>query len=173
MNELITAQTVAKIAHYGQLRKYTDDPYITHPIQVKNILLNTYSSVTVPMLKAALLHDTVEDTVVTLGDIKNIFGYEVSSLVYWLTDISKPENGNRATRKAIDREHIAKAPVNAQIIKCADLIHNTESIVQYDKKFAKIYMKEKRLLLDCMKHKTKKTDTWKRANQICENYKSN
>jgi len=58
---------------------------------------------------AAWLHDTVEDTPCTLDDVRNMCGEEVAVLVEMLTDTSKPEDGNRAARKAIDREHTAKA----------------------------------------------------------------
>ena len=64
-----------------------------------------------------------------------------------LTDVSKPEDGNRATRKALDCEHLAQASNRGKTIKLADLIHNSESICQYDNGFAKVYMKEKAALL--------------------------
>jgi len=132
-------------AHGDQKRKYTGDPYIVHPIAVANIVK------TVPhtdeMIAAALLHDVVEDTPVTLQEIKDTFGSKVAELVDWLTDVSKPEDGNRKTRKAIDRDRLAKAPADAQTIKLADLINNTESIVANDPSFAKVYLLEKKDLL--------------------------
>lgn len=99
------------------------------------------------MIAAAWLHDTVEDTSVTIEQIKENFGAKVAELVWMLTDISRPEDGNRAQRKAIDRKHIANASAEAQTIKLADLIDNTESIVQHDIGFAKIYISEKIKLL--------------------------
>ncbi len=144
------ARVFATEAHakVGQLRKYTNDPYIVHPEEVMQMVR------TVPhtdaMLAATLLHDVVEDTGITSKTVREKFGDEVADLVGWLTDVSKPEQGNRAVRKAIDREHTAAAPAEAQTIKLADLISNTRSIVEYDKKFAKVYLEEKRLLLDVM-----------------------
>jgi len=67
-----------------------------------------------------------------------------------LTDVSKPEDGNRAVRKARDREHTAAAPAEAQTIKLADLISNSRSIMAHDPAFAKTYLEEKRLLLAVM-----------------------
>lgn len=58
--------------------------------------------------------------------------------------------GNRATRKAKDRERLATASASAQNIKCADLIDNTSSIVKHDRGFAKLYLEEKRLMLDVL-----------------------
>jgi (p)ppGpp synthase/HD superfamily hydrolase len=99
------------------------------------------------MIAAALLHDVVEDTHVTLDQIEDRFGNEVAELVGWLTDISRPEDGNRRTRKALDRFHSADAPAEAQTIKLADLIHNTISIAEHDPNFWKVYREEKIELL--------------------------
>jgi hypothetical protein len=78
------------------------------------------------------------------------FGTDIATLVGWLTDVSKPEDGPRWYRKKLDREHTAAAPAEAQTIKLADLISNTKSIMAHDPKFAKVYLEEKRLLLDVM-----------------------
>jgi (p)ppGpp synthase/HD superfamily hydrolase len=78
------------------------------------------------------------------------FGPEVAALVGWLTDVSKPEDGNRAHRKAMDREHSAAAPAEAQTVKLADLISNSKSIVTHDPAFARTYLEEKRLMLEVM-----------------------
>ena len=102
------------------------------------------------MLAAAWLHDTVEDTGVTILDIQIEFGNEVAALVSWLTDVSTPEQGNRAVRKAVDREHTAMAPAAAQTVKLADLISNSRSIMAHDPAFAKIYLEEKRMLLEVL-----------------------
>ena len=103
------------------------------------------------MLIAALLHDVVEDTGVSEEDIRTLFGDDVANLVSGLTDVSKPEDGNRETRKRIDREHTAKQGDRCKTIKLADLISNSKSIAQYDKEFAKVYMAEKKLLLEVLK----------------------
>ena len=145
------AQVYAMAAHaaVGQKRKYTNEPYIVHPAEVASIVASVEGS-TPDMVAAAWLHDVVEDTGVTLTDIHLNFGPEIMALVSWLTDVSKPEDGNRATRKAIDREHTAQAPAEAQTIKLADLISNSKSIMQYDPDFAVTYLAEKRLLLEVL-----------------------
>lgn len=136
-------------AHSGQIRKYTGEPYINHPIAVCELVkkadhYNDY------MLAAALLHDTVEDTDVTIDDIRNEFGGITAIFVGGLTDVSKPGDGNRATRKEIDRQHLKVGLPPIQTIKCADLIDNSKSILEHDERFAKTYMEEKRLLLDVL-----------------------
>lgn len=132
-----------------QRRKYTGEPYFMHPVAVASIVSKVPH--TEGMLAAAMLHDTVEDAGVILIDIERKFGAEVAELVGWLTDISRPEDGNRAARKAIDREHTARAPAQAKTIKLADLIDNTASIVRHDPAFARVYLKEKAALLEVLK----------------------
>jgi (p)ppGpp synthase/HD superfamily hydrolase len=144
------ARVFATAAHAacGQLRKYTYEPYIVHPAEVVSIVSTVPH--TEAMLAAAWLHDVVEDTGVTLETVRAEFGEEVADLVGWLTDVSRPEQGNRATRKAIDRAHTAMAPAEAQTVKLADLISNTRSIMEHDETFARTYLAEKKLLLEVM-----------------------
>jgi (p)ppGpp synthase/HD superfamily hydrolase len=144
------ARVFATAAHaaVGQVRKYTFEPYIVHPAEVAMIVAEAGGSEA--MVAAAWLHDTVEDTGVTNEVIRAEFGAEVAELVGWLTDVSRPEHGNRAHRKALDRAHSAMAPAEAQTVKLADLIANTRSIVEHDVAFAKTYLEEKRLLLEVM-----------------------
>jgi (p)ppGpp synthase/HD superfamily hydrolase len=145
------AQVYAMAAHaaVGQKRKYTGESYIVHPAEVASIVASVPGS-THEMVAAAWLHDVVEDTGCTFNDIHMAFGIDIARLVGWLTDVSRPEDGNRAHRKAIDRAHTADAPAEAQTIKLADLISNSKSIMQYDPGFAKTYLAEKRLLLEVM-----------------------
>lgn len=144
------AKSFATAAHAAvqQKRKYTHDNYIVHPIAVAEIVKTVPH--TPDMIAAALLHDVVEDTPITLEQIEAEFGSRVRDLVYWLTDASRPEDGNRAIRKAIDRAHSASAPAEAQTIKLADVIENTSTIDHYDPEFAKVYRKEKEALLEVM-----------------------
>lgn len=145
-NHLIdSARAFASAAHKGQFRKYTGEEYIVHPAAVAELV----SSVTdnADMIAAAWLHDTVEDCGVKNATLANNFGYAVADLVHWLTDVSKPEDGNREVRKTLDRIHISNASPDAQTIKLADLIDNSRSILEFDPGFAKVYMKEKTLLL--------------------------
>ena len=150
MNVVEKARVFATAAHaaVGQVRKYTFEPYMVHPTEVANIVASVPH--TREMLAAAYLHDTVEDTGVTLDLIRAEFGDEIADLVGWLTDVSQPADGNRAARKAKDRAHSAEAPADAQTVKLADVLSNTRTIVQHDEKFARTYLEEKRLLLAVM-----------------------
>jgi (p)ppGpp synthase/HD superfamily hydrolase len=148
MNTLLRAIEFARKAHSGQKRKYTGEDYIWHTIEVATIVSTVAH--TEEMLIAAVLHDTVEDTEVTLDDIESEFGWPVAQYVENLTDVSHADDGVRWMRKKIDREHTAKAYAAAKTIKLADLISNTRSIVEHDKEFAKVYIKEKEALLEVL-----------------------
>lgn len=146
----LSAARFAALAH-GRIdhrRKYTGEPYIVHPAQVARIVKEVEHDEA--MVCAAWLHDTREDCGVSHEELLVRFGEDVAMLVDWLTDVSKPSDGNRAVRKAIDRERLALAPGRAQTIKLADLIDNTSSIVTFGMGFAPIYLKEATLLLDVL-----------------------
>ena len=154
----------ATVAHTGQVREYTGEPYITHPIAVAEIVRSVPH--TPEMIAAAYLHDVVEDCDFSIQDIEERFGTDVSEIVDWLTDISMPHHGNRNARKALDRNHIAIAPAEAQTIKLADLIHNTSSIAAADPAFWKVYRLEKLALLGVL---TKGDETlMARARELCK-----
>ena len=138
---LDNAVQFATKAHGSQVRKYHGTPYISHPLAVAEIVKSVPH--TEEMLMAAVLHDVVEDTPVTIEEIKQEFGDTVAEIVYFLTDISKPEDGNRAHRKQLDAEHNAKGPAEAQTVKVADLIHNSSDIAAHDPRFWRTYKMEK------------------------------
>ena len=168
MNIVERARIFATAAHaaVGQKRKYTGEDYIVHPAEVVNILL-TVPGITYAQLAAAYLHDVVEDTGVTIEQVAAEFGSEVAELVGWLTDVSKPTDGNRKVRKAIDRKHTANAPAAAKTVKLADLISNTRSIVKHDLNFAETYLEEKMELLSVLQHGGD-SELWKQAHQLCK-----
>lgn len=121
-------------------RKYSNQPYSVHLEQVAKIVISVTDDE--EMIAAAWLHDVVEDTPATLDNIEHRFGASVAQLVRDLTDISKPNDGNRAVRKAIDREHLMRASGRAQTIKLADLIDNCKDIARHDARFARVYLNE-------------------------------
>ena len=153
--------STAAHAAVGQKRKYTGEDYIVHPIAVSEIVAAFGGSK--EMVAAALLHDTVEDTNVTREQIAEEFGWKIFKLVVELTDVTKPEDGNRATRKAIEAKRLGMASKEAQMIKLADLIDNTKTIVKHDPKFAKVHIQEKIDLLEAM-DKVHGTDLYMKAN---------
>lgn len=149
------AAIFAHAAHaaVGQTRKYTGEPYYVHCANVAALVnqhlgCEDFDDMDAScVVAAAYLHDVLEDTSVTEHTLHSLFGRLVADLVLEVTDVSRPEDGNRAKRKAIDRDHIAKASRYGKAIKLADLIDNTRSIVKHDPHFAKVYLKEKEELI--------------------------
>lgn len=147
-DKLTHALTMCKAWHSGQFRKYTKEPYWTHPVKVMELVKTVKH--TEEMLCAALLHDVVEDTDCTIDLIRNPMGDDIACMVEMLTNPSKPEDGNREQRRAINRAHTAQATPDVKTIKLADVIVNLSDIFEQDPGFARIYVKEKELLLQVL-----------------------
>jgi hypothetical protein len=151
MTDLVAqARAFATEAHerIDQRRKYTHQPYQEHLKAVAGLVAEVTTDS--EMLAAAWLHDTVEDTPATFGDIEYAFGTAVRELVAELTDVSRPADGNRAERKAIDRLHLARASPRGKTIKLADLIDNCRDICAHDPRFARVYLPEAASLLEVL-----------------------
>lgn len=151
-----------------QKRKYTNRPYYEHPLSVARLVKHHGGSE--DMVCAALGHDLLEDVGSHLRPtLIDLFGHHVAILIDGLTDVSKPEDGSRATRKAIDRAHTAEQSPECKTIKLCDLIDNAGSILQHDKKFARVYIKEKEPLLEMLKEGDVRL--WNVANDIVQKAK--
>ncbi|MCH2220204.1 MAG: HD domain-containing protein [Dechloromonas sp.] len=142
------AREFARHAHASQPRRYTGEPYFVHLEEVAGIVER--AGMSNKAIAAAWLHDTVEDQGVTPQMIARLFGDEVALMVIDLTDTPLKPGFNREKRKAMDRDRLAVASPDAQSIKCADLISNTSTIVQHDPDFARVYLKEKRAVLNVL-----------------------
>lgn len=147
METIEDAKLFAIAAHGDQKRKYTGEPYWHHLKEVADKV----QALSVPsrVIQAAWLHDVLEDCDVEYHELQDAFGDKVAELVLWLTDAyTSKEHGNRKERKRLERVRFKKAPYYAKVIKLADLISNTSSIVERDPEFAKVYLEEKRSLLE-------------------------
>jgi GTP diphosphokinase / guanosine-3',5'-bis(diphosphate) 3'-diphosphatase len=140
------ARAFADLAHAGQRRRYSGEPYIRHLDAVVGIL-RAFGIASPAILAAAYLHDSVEDTKTSIADILESFGEEVAELVYWLTDA---EQGKRSLRKTMSAWRLGRAPLDAKLIKLADFIDNTGDICCKDWHFAPVYLREKNEILDRM-----------------------
>ncbi|WP_425953284.1 HD domain-containing protein [Ralstonia pseudosolanacearum] len=149
--ELADVRAFADKAHRDakQFRDYTGEPYIVHPLVVVG-LVATVPGHTREMIAAALLHDVCDDAGIALSEIAAKFGRLVARYVGQLSNVSRPEDGNRASRKAIEREHTAGADPEVKTIRLADLIGNCISIVILNRAFAPTYLREKVLLLEVL-----------------------
>jgi (p)ppGpp synthase/HD superfamily hydrolase len=146
MNIREKAERLIYDAHKGQFRRYTNEPFVVHPLAVAQLV--SYVTDDEATIVAALLHDVIEDTTVTKEMIEAGFGLEISALVSEVTNVTKKSDGNREWRKAREREHLAVASPRAKTIKLADILDNVPSIIKYDPGFARIYVVEKKALLE-------------------------
>ena len=126
--EVDKAFRLAADVHSAQLR-YSGQPYIIHPIAVANILIDL--GMDAQSIEAALLHDTVEDTDVTLAQLRAEFGEEVAALVDGVTKLGKVP---LATKEEFQAENIRKMllamyrDIRVIIIKLADRLHNMRTL---------------------------------------------
>ncbi|MGI8333083.1 RelA/SpoT family protein [Actinomadura scrupuli] len=126
VQELRRAYETAERMHRGQLRK-SGAPYITHPIAVATILAAMGMDTTT--LVAALLHDTVEDTPYTLGQVRVDFGEEVAVLVDGVTKLDGELWGVRAEAETFRKIVLAAAAdLRVLVIKLADRLHNLRTL---------------------------------------------
>ncbi|MFE0964664.1 RelA/SpoT family protein [Streptomyces fungicidicus] len=120
------AYVLAESSHRGQMRK-SGEPYITHPLAVTLILAELGAETTT--LTASLLHDTVEDTDVTLEQVGEEFGEEVRYLVDGVTKLEKVDYGAAAEPETFRKMLVATGnDVRVMSIKLADRLHNMRTL---------------------------------------------
>lgn len=120
------AYLLAESSHRGQMRK-SGEPYITHPLAVTLILAQLGAGSTT--LTASLLHDTVEDTDVTLDQVRTEFGDEVAYLVDGVTKLEKVDYGAAAEPETFRKMLVATGnDVRVMSIKLADRLHNMRTL---------------------------------------------
>ncbi|MDX3756947.1 HD domain-containing protein [Streptomyces mirabilis] len=126
MEPLRRAYVLAESSHRGQMRK-SGEPYITHPLAVTLILAELGAETTT--LTASLLHDTVEDTEVTLDQVREEFGDEVCYLVDGVTKLEKVDYGAAAEPETFRKMLVATGnDVRVMSIKLADRLHNMRTL---------------------------------------------
>jgi len=149
-------------AHAGQKRKYTGEDYAEHPYSVACRIFNAIPDPGL-LIEVALGHDLFEDTKVSPRDLKEFIvsnGYADEEITYVilgissLTDIYTTEawpHWNRSRRKEFEAHRLSIIIPAFQSVKYADLIDNMGSIVEHDKGFARLYVKEKEAILSRMR----------------------
>ena len=127
--DLINRAYVFAMKAHGSQKRASGDPYFSHPVEVAYRLtdfnLDTSSIVT------ALLHDTVEDTDVTLEDIEGNFGKEIRTLVDGVTKLSKLEGKTENSKQAENFRKLLIAmseDLRVLLVKLCDRLHNMETL---------------------------------------------
>jgi guanosine-3',5'-bis(diphosphate) 3'-pyrophosphohydrolase len=131
--ELEHAITIATKAHDGQKRK-SGEPYIIHPLAVAQILVEW--EMDIDSVLAGVLHDTIEDTGLTLDEIESLFGRDVAFLVDGVTKVGKARSGMQSLEHYLPQttDNLSKLliavgeDVRVIIIKLADRLHNMRTL---------------------------------------------
>ncbi len=116
---------VAEEAHRGQFRKGSDIPYISHPRAVARILSDAGCSE--ELVAAGILHDTVEDTSLTLEFIREKFGESVAKIVQGCSEPDKSLPWEQRKRHTV--EFLKSASLEVRTVTCADKLHNLLTII--------------------------------------------
>jgi guanosine-3',5'-bis(diphosphate) 3'-pyrophosphohydrolase len=164
MEQLSVDQILQKVrdfadqAHGEQMRKYSDDRYIVHPVRVMETTRLYLPNIAVQA--AALLHDVLEDTPVTQQEIlafletimDKTHAAQTVKLVEELTDVFIKKDFPRLKRKERKRreaERLEAASAEAQTIKYADIFDNAD-VTYNDENFAPVFLKEARMFIEKM-----------------------
>lgn len=123
-SQIFKAIEFAAKAHTGQFRKSTNLPYILHPLGVGRILIEYDFSEEVVI--AGILHDTIEDTSVTLKDILNVFGRNVKRIVEGASEPNRSDSWVNRKQHTID--YLKTAPGDVLLVACADKLDNIRAI---------------------------------------------
>ncbi len=132
--ELLNKAYVYAMTAHGKQFRASGDPYFTHPLEVAAIL--TELKLDVPTIATALLHDTVEDTYVTIEDVKKNFGEEIANLVDGVTKLSQLELFSERTKQAENFRKLMLAMSNdirVLLVKLADRLHNMRTLHHIEK----------------------------------------
>ena len=114
--------------HRGQKRS-SGEPYLVHPVQVAALLAQL--KLDVPSVVAGLLHDTVEDTLTTLDEVRRLFGDEIAELVDGVTKLSRINFSSKEEKQAENFRKMIVAmarDIRVILIKLADRVHNMRTL---------------------------------------------
>jgi guanosine-3',5'-bis(diphosphate) 3'-pyrophosphohydrolase len=110
---LVRAIAFAADKHRNQRRKDKDaSPYINHPIALADILVNEAGVTDIQTLCAAILHDTIEDTETSAGELEEVFGGEITGIVL---EVSDDKSLDKQERKRLQIEHAEVDPINRTV----------------------------------------------------------
>lgn len=142
-------------AHQGTERRGKGFPYIVHPLEAMTIVATITNEP--DLLAAAVLHDTVEDTDVTLDELRQEFGEHIASLVADETDVKHTPDGKKLTwkeRKQRDMDNLRAASREVKIVAIGDKLSNMRAI-------ARDYRQKGDALWQIFRVKDKATHAWR------------
>ena len=130
--DAVAAAVEFAICYHGGQRRPTGAPYLQHLLETLEVLVRGAGITDPDVLCAAVLHDVVEDTPCTVGDVRLAFGDGVADMVRWVT---KPEPADGTDRKAAKESYLKSlrdAPDAAVLVKLADRASNVQTLRNLD-----------------------------------------
>jgi (p)ppGpp synthase/HD superfamily hydrolase len=116
------------ILRHGDQKRPGGEPYLEHLLEATSVLVEAIGVTDADILRAAVLHDVVEDTDCTLDEVRQRFGERVATLVDWVT---KPPRGDGVSREQARAAYLARlggAPDEAILVKLADRLSNVQRL---------------------------------------------
>jgi guanosine-3',5'-bis(diphosphate) 3'-pyrophosphohydrolase len=113
--------------HGAQLRP-AGEPYVEHLLEVARVLVEAVGVTDADVMRAAMLHDVVEDTACTLGEVRDRFGERAATLVDWVTKPPRREGQGREEARAAYLDRLRSAPDDAIVVKLADRLSNVQRL---------------------------------------------
>lgn len=113
--------------HGDQIRP-AGEPYIEHLLEATRVLVEAVGVTDIDVLRAAVLHDVVEDTPCTLDEVRERFGDRVATLVDWVTKPPRGEGQSREDARAAYLDRLRSAPDDAILVKLADRLSNVQRL---------------------------------------------
>ena len=127
--DLLNRAYIYATKKHGDQKRASGDPYFSHPVEVAGIL--TDLRLDTASIATALLHDTLEDTDATYGELQKLFGAEIAELVDGVTKLSKLEMSSQDTAQAENFRKLLLATANdvrILLVKLADRLHNMRTL---------------------------------------------
>src|SRR5207253_9325257 len=126
---LLNRAYVYAMRAHGEQKRASGDPYLSHPFEVAAIL--TDLKLDDATIAAALMHDTIEDTAATRGEIDQMFGSDIGALVEGLTKLKKLDLVTKEAKQAENLRKLLLAiadDVRVLLVKLADRLHNMRTL---------------------------------------------
>ncbi|MBK8907678.1 MAG: bifunctional (p)ppGpp synthetase/guanosine-3',5'-bis(diphosphate) 3'-pyrophosphohydrolase [Rhodospirillales bacterium] len=131
--DLLNRAYVFAMKAHGSQTRASGDPYFSHPLEVAGVLARY--RLDCATIATALLHDTIEDTEASLGDIHKLFGAEVARLVDGVTKLTRIELQSEHTKQAENLRKLVLAmsqDIRVLLVKLADRLHNMRTLPSID-----------------------------------------
>ncbi|SEG95870.1 GTP pyrophosphokinase/guanosine-3',5'-bis(diphosphate) 3'-pyrophosphohydrolase [Nonomuraea solani] len=113
---------------HGDQTRPAGEPYLEHLLEATRVLVEAVEVTDVDVLRAAVLHDVVEDTACTLDEIRERFGDRVATLVDWVTKPPRPVGWSREEARTAYLDRLRGAPYDAILVKLADRLSNVQRL---------------------------------------------